>query len=42
MRRSIDAHGNQKTAILLVIAVLFLVLLAQAGFWLKTSKRRTL
>src|SRR5260221_8427138 len=28
MRRSIDAHGNQKTAILLVIAVLFLVLLA--------------
>src|SRR5881398_1102619 len=29
MRRSIDAHGNQKTAIPLVAAVLFLVLLAQ-------------
>src|SRR5260370_39585701 len=28
MRMSIDAHGRQKTAILLVIAVLFLVLLA--------------
>src|SRR2546421_1780235 len=39
MRRSIDAHGNQKTAILLVITVLFLVLLAP-GWVLAQDKQK--
>src|SRR6266581_4499327 len=39
MRRSIDAHGFQKTAILLVITVLFLVLLAP-GWVLAQDKQK--
>src|SRR5438034_6966036 len=40
MRRSIDAHGNQKTAILLVIAVLFLVLLAPGWVLSRQAKEK--
>src|SRR5438874_12194386 len=40
MRRSIDAHGNQKTAILLVIAVLFLVLLAPGWVVSRQAKEK--